>query len=169
MIHEPLLSCCISWSSTSLLKVAYAVSILCLTCSQLPSMVYKLNPSHLRFVCAKNSPMHLQDQAPCRVEHHISKVHALARKPTAVLHTGTCIGNLWVSPSNSLGEDTVSYSLSWVRSAIPFTWNAALEEVWQMKYLHSFINHKWLVWYICARKCREGICNTLSFVIPSRY
>jgi len=79
------------------------------------------------------------------VEHHTSAGHALARKQTAALHAGTCTGKRQVIPHNSLGKDTVSHSLSSVRSAIPFTLNAALEEVWQIKYFHSFINHKWLV------------------------
>lgn len=52
------------------------------------------------------------------MEHHSSGVRALARKQTAVLHAGTCVGSLEVIPHNSLGNDTVSYPLSRDGSAI---------------------------------------------------
>lgn len=63
------------------------------------------------------------------MEHHTSEVHALAKKQPAIVHTGIYMDSLQVITFNSLGKYTVSYSLSWVRSAISFSLNAALEEV----------------------------------------
>lgn len=62
------------------------------------------------------------------MEHHASEAHALARKQTAVLHAGTCAGSLQVIPCNSLGKDTVSYSLSRDRSAILYRIKCSLGE-----------------------------------------
>lgn len=78
----PLFSYSISWSSTPLSKVTYTVISSASHAHNCPvwsrneiQALWEVQSSR----CAKNSPLHLQDPAPCRVEHHTSKVCALAR------------------------------------------------------------------------------------------